>query len=517
MKDQDLNEKIDSLLKDVNFLKGVIDSNNNTIKQLAAENEELKSKFNKYEIVNKNIADSYNYLFNILFLDHEIKSKGVLKNTQVLCQELLDFVVNVCQKFEIEYWIDYGNLIGAARHEGFIPWDDDIDLGMMRKDYEKFLEVIDSEIKLHGLENLIRVHNQIPENNIFFTQITIQPKKGQGLYAGLDIFPYDFINSYDNDITSNFDKLRKKYIIDRKNSVPHSHAIKEYFEKLNISFSKQKYIIPSLENARHTKGIYKFEILDTEKILPLSSIKFNNKEYSCPNDYEYHLNKIYGTFGEWRTIPKILHRHGRVSSLKKIKDVNVNYENYIKELNFANQTFNSNKQEYLLDYINLLYNYIIRENEITNEDKGILSDFNDNWKSNPEGSLIRYEKFSEINGISSKYRLRWKDSIKFGSIIELDLMQIDGSSSQILLYWIQDNNYINGFCLDQLNIPINKWTHLILIICLNGDVIISNKSNHIKLKNNLLTNKKYINFLFATAGDITRLYFKNFKIHEFEF
>ena len=99
------------------------------------ENEILNKKFNKeIKSLNKKISmlekkneyyekviDSNTFLFNTLFLDYELKPKGILKNMQVLCQELLDFTVNVCNKYELGYWLEAGNLLGAVRHGGFIP------------------------------------------------------------------------------------------------------------------------------------------------------------------------------------------------------------------------------------------------------------------------------------------------------------------------------------------------------------------------------------------------------------
>ena len=60
--------------------------------------------------------------------------------------EILVEIDKICEKHKLRYFIDYGNLLGAIRHKGFIPWDDDIDIMMMRKDYEIFAEVADAEL-----------------------------------------------------------------------------------------------------------------------------------------------------------------------------------------------------------------------------------------------------------------------------------------------------------------------------------------------------------------------------------
>lgn len=87
----------------------------------------------------------------IINLDSETRDEFLVsterKQIWVCLLDLLDQVDRVCKKYNIPYYAIGGTLLGAVRHKGFIPWDDDLDIAMMRKDYNRFLEVAPKEIK----------------------------------------------------------------------------------------------------------------------------------------------------------------------------------------------------------------------------------------------------------------------------------------------------------------------------------------------------------------------------------
>ena len=114
--------------------------------------------------------------------------------------EILVEIDRICEKYKLRYFIDYGNLLGAIRHKGFIPWDDDIDIMMMRKDYEIFAEVANAELPK---ELVFRSPEDDSGNYELFSSVQHRAmlistdaigKCHNYLYgAGVDIFPYDYL------------------------------------------------------------------------------------------------------------------------------------------------------------------------------------------------------------------------------------------------------------------------------------------------------------------------------------
>ena len=68
------------------------------------------------------------------------------KRTWIVEMEMLAELDRICKKYDIKYFAEGGTLLGAVRHGGFIPWDDDVDIAMLREDYDKFCKVAPDEI-----------------------------------------------------------------------------------------------------------------------------------------------------------------------------------------------------------------------------------------------------------------------------------------------------------------------------------------------------------------------------------
>ena len=123
----------------------------------------------------------------------------VLERLHGVLLEILGDFIRVCEKYGLTYFAAYGTAIGAVRHQGFIPWDDDIDVGMPRKDYDRFFEVFQQELG----EKYALLTPEI--DNRYACTVTHIQKKGTKFISEMsqdlkceqcifmDIFPFDYV------------------------------------------------------------------------------------------------------------------------------------------------------------------------------------------------------------------------------------------------------------------------------------------------------------------------------------
>ena len=115
--------------------------------------------------------------------------------------EILATIDEICERHQLHYYLDYGTLLGAIRHKGFIPWDDDIDIMMMREDYEVFAKVAKAELpeelvfrSLTDGSNNYELVSSVQHKQMLISSPSIGKYHNYLYGAGVDIFPYDYLS-----------------------------------------------------------------------------------------------------------------------------------------------------------------------------------------------------------------------------------------------------------------------------------------------------------------------------------
>ena len=125
--------------------------------------------------------------------------KDVLKKLQNVQLEILSDFIDICEKNNLDYFLVFGTALGAVRHKGFIPWDDDVDVGMLREDYNKFLEIAKTQLSnkyeiltpLTNKEYACSVTHFEKKNTSFIPETSKDLKCNMGI--NIDIFAFDNI------------------------------------------------------------------------------------------------------------------------------------------------------------------------------------------------------------------------------------------------------------------------------------------------------------------------------------
>jgi lipopolysaccharide cholinephosphotransferase len=131
--------------------------------------------------------------------------------------KILKYVDEICSKNNIKYYLIGGTLLGAIRHRGFIPWDDDIDIVMFREDYNKFIELTNNRSDVYFIQNFMtdssytRYITKIRLNGTSFVEKGV---KDLSMHHGIfiDIFPLDKIIPHNEKQIENQIKLAQKFI-----------------------------------------------------------------------------------------------------------------------------------------------------------------------------------------------------------------------------------------------------------------------------------------------------------------
>lgn len=238
------------------------------------------------------------------------KESVQLKTVQL---EMFRVIVDICEKLNLRYYLLVGTLIGAVRHKGYIPWDDDIDIGMMREDYEVFLkkapELLPEHLFLQTVwtdKEYLMCFAKIRNSETTYIEKTVAHRKiNHGVFV--DIFPLDYypeepseqkkfdfkMKVYEARICAEFaleNRSRKTKIIEA--------ILKCIYPSVRRVIEKKEELIQSVQNSKlvANHGGFKEETAPAEWYGEGVTVTFEGLQATAPTEYHKLLTQIYGDY-----------------------------------------------------------------------------------------------------------------------------------------------------------------------------------------------------------------------------
>ncbi len=249
----------------------------------------------------------------------------ITKELQKALLPMLEYFHGLCEENGLRYYALGGTLLGAVRHGGFIPWDDDVDVGMPRRDYDRLIELTRGK----KFDRFVFEFTCSPDprfcypfGKMYDTSTThvenLRPKLVRGIYV--DIFPLDGLCSDASEISAlyrpvghlktmrdlNSIKLSKKrrpgknlILLAARCLPPYVHAAKKLALKIDSECRKRDFekcrFAGNLVGAWGEREIVPAEYFSSRTLLP-----FEGTEIYGPAEYDRYLTAIYG---DWRRLP----------------------------------------------------------------------------------------------------------------------------------------------------------------------------------------------------------------------
>lgn len=241
-------------------------------------------------------------------LNKREKYKNDIEGLQYVAFDILKIFDEICRRNKIEYWLTDGTLLGAVRHKGYIPWDDDVDVCVKASDIERVKNILEKELPYYLYVTNDEFFDGKPLSFLkirdrYSIEAESEIKK---LGIWIDIFPMNevkenkLINFIMKNIPTNIvikeEKNIKKYI-----KIILWKVLKLFNLKTKRELAKKlckKILVNDLEKSSYiyTNGEMWWHLYKKEWIFPLKEIEFEGHKFYCPNDYHNYLKSYYGNY-----------------------------------------------------------------------------------------------------------------------------------------------------------------------------------------------------------------------------
>ena len=253
--------------------------------------------------------------------DEGIRYQEVTDIREIQQMELgiMEYIHEICQKIGVKYFLAYGSLIGAVRHKGFIPWDDDMDICMLREDYEKLQDYLianpDERYEVMSYKNNLNYvypFMKVQDNQTYLLEEDVRIDSNMGIYV--DIFPVD---GYEDD--SVFKDKMTRLIKKRQlscytfkgitNTKSLLNSLIRYISVIIFYFTNTNKYIRGIDDLAQSRKVDDYELVDyliykdmnkpvwkREWLKQTITGVFEGKEFMIPKNYHEILTSDYGDY-----------------------------------------------------------------------------------------------------------------------------------------------------------------------------------------------------------------------------
>lgn len=246
-----------------------------------------------------------------------------IEEMQKIELEILKSFSKFCDEYKLRYFLSNGTLLGAIRHKGFIPWDDDIDVYMPRNDYMKFLQLVGASLGLHYRlitpyisEKYLYTYAKLYDDRTILIEFPETVRYTIGVY--IDIFPVDGLPDSELKINEHFIRTRKLinrnwlFIFEGKRYMKNTKLYKKIYGYLIVFLAwlmGEKFFFNKLDKiarkfdfdksdqvALSACGYGAVERIKQSDFATYQKVQFENNFFNAPIGYHKYLTSLYGDY-----------------------------------------------------------------------------------------------------------------------------------------------------------------------------------------------------------------------------